>query len=104
MPHKTLDEFFKPRMDVGNALNRLQDLVTTPVVSERHGYSNTDGARLYNNGATEAITYTAQITDAFAIADEGNENMVTLIWNKENDTTFDGGTSELVKTAKTFST
>ncbi len=38
MPHKTLDEVFKPRVDVGNALDRLQDLITTPVVSEKYGY------------------------------------------------------------------
>ena len=39
MPHKTLDEIFKPRVDVGNALDRLRDLITTPVVSEKYGYS-----------------------------------------------------------------
>ena len=39
MPHKTLDEIFRPRVDVGNALERLRDLITTPVVSEKYGYS-----------------------------------------------------------------
>ena len=39
MPHKTLDEIFKPRVDVGNVLDRLRDLITTPVVSENYGYS-----------------------------------------------------------------
>ena len=39
MPHKTLDEIFKPRVDVGNALERPRDLITTPVVSEKYGYS-----------------------------------------------------------------
>ena len=39
MPHKTLDEIFKPRVDVGNALDRLRDLITTPVISEKYGYS-----------------------------------------------------------------
>ena len=39
MPHKTLDEIFAPRVDVGNALDRLRDLITTPVVSEKYGYS-----------------------------------------------------------------
>lgn len=39
MPHKTLDEIFKPRVDVGNALDRLRDLITSPVVSEKYGYS-----------------------------------------------------------------
>lgn len=39
MPHKTLDTVFKPRVDVGNALDRLRDLITTPVISEKYGYS-----------------------------------------------------------------
>ena len=39
MPHKTLDEIFKPRIDVGNTMDRLRDLITTPVVSEKYGYS-----------------------------------------------------------------
>lgn len=39
MPHKTLDHIFKPRVDVGNAVDRLRDLLTTPVVSEKYGYS-----------------------------------------------------------------
>lgn len=39
MPHKSLDEVFKPCVNVGNALGRLRDLITTPVVSEKYGYS-----------------------------------------------------------------
>ena len=39
MPHKTLDEIFKVHMDVGNALERLRDLITTPVISEKYSYS-----------------------------------------------------------------
>ena len=39
MPHKSLDAIFKPRVDVGNAIDRLRDLITTPVVSEKYGYS-----------------------------------------------------------------
>ena len=39
MPHKTLNEIFKPRVDVGNTLQRLRDLITTPVISEKYGYS-----------------------------------------------------------------
>ena len=39
MPHKSLDEIFKSRVDVGNAMSRLKDLITTPVVSEKYGYS-----------------------------------------------------------------
>ena len=39
MPHKSLNEIFKPRVNVGNILTRLSDLITTPVVSEKYGYS-----------------------------------------------------------------
>ena len=39
MPHKSLNEIFKPRVNVGNALARLRDLITTPIVSEKYGYS-----------------------------------------------------------------
>ena len=39
MPHKTLDEIFKPHVNVDNLVDRLRDLITTPVVSEKYGYS-----------------------------------------------------------------
>ena len=39
MPHKSLDEIFKTRVNVGNTMERLRDLITTPVVSEKYGYS-----------------------------------------------------------------
>ena len=39
MPHKSLNEIFKPRVNVGSVLGRLRDLITTPVVSEKYGYS-----------------------------------------------------------------
>ena len=39
MPHKSLNEIFKPRVSVGGVLARLRDLITTPVVAEKYGYS-----------------------------------------------------------------
>ena len=39
MPHKSLDKVFKRHVNVGNILSRLRDLITTPVVSEKYGYS-----------------------------------------------------------------
>ena len=39
MPHKSLDAIFKSYVDVRNAMERLRDLITTPVVSEKYGYS-----------------------------------------------------------------
>lgn len=39
MPHKSLNEIFKPHINVGGLMTRLRDLITTPVVSEKYGYS-----------------------------------------------------------------
>ena len=39
MPHKTIDSIFKFRVDVGTGMERLRDLITTPVISEKYGYS-----------------------------------------------------------------
>lgn len=39
MPHKSLNEIFKSHVDMGNILTRFRDLLTTPVVSEKYGYS-----------------------------------------------------------------
>ena len=39
MPHRSLDEVFKPQVNMGNVIGRLRDLITTPVVSEKYGYS-----------------------------------------------------------------
>lgn len=39
MPHKTLDTVFKPHVNVGSTMERFVDLLTTPVISEKYGYS-----------------------------------------------------------------
>jgi hypothetical protein len=39
MPHSSLDNVFKTHVNVGNVLERLRDLITTPVVVEKYGYS-----------------------------------------------------------------
>ena len=39
MPHKSLDEIFHKRMNVGNVISRLKDLFTTPVITEKYNYS-----------------------------------------------------------------
>ena len=39
MPHKSLNEIFAPHSDMGSAMERLRDLITTPVVAEKYGYS-----------------------------------------------------------------
>ena len=39
MPHKSLNEIFKSRVSMKNALGRFRDLLTTLVISEKYGYS-----------------------------------------------------------------
>ena len=39
MPHKSLNEVFAPRKDMNSAMERLKDLITTPIVAEKFGYS-----------------------------------------------------------------
>ena len=39
MPHKSLDEVFRAKVNVESVVNRFVDLITTPVVSEKYGYS-----------------------------------------------------------------
>lgn len=39
MPHKSLDAIFKAHVDVGSVVERFRDLITTPVISEKYGYS-----------------------------------------------------------------
>ena len=39
MPHKSMDDVFKKRLDVGNVMTRMRDLLLTPMVTERYGYS-----------------------------------------------------------------
>lgn len=39
MPHKSLDSIFHQRVNVGNAISRLKDLITTPVIAEKYNYS-----------------------------------------------------------------
>ena len=39
VPHKSIDDVFKKRLDVGNVMTRMRDLLLTPMVTERYGYS-----------------------------------------------------------------
>lgn len=39
MPHKSLDRLFKSRVGAGSVMSRLRDLITSPMLSEKNGYS-----------------------------------------------------------------
>ena len=75
MPHKSLDDIFKPRVDVGNAMSRLRDLITTPVVSEKYGYSiRINESRLLPEEVTRVGTFHRQKLKKAAITISIDEN------------------------------
>ena len=39
MPHKSLDKLFKSGVGAGNWATKFRDLITSPMLSEKHGYS-----------------------------------------------------------------
>ena len=39
MPHKSLDEIFTPQVNVKSVIERMRELLITPVISERYSYS-----------------------------------------------------------------
>ena len=39
LPHKSLNRLFKSRVGAGSLLSRFRDLITSPMLSEKHGYS-----------------------------------------------------------------
>ena len=39
MPHKSLDKLFKSRVGAGSVMSRFRDLITSPMLTEKHGYS-----------------------------------------------------------------
>ena len=82
MPHKSLNEIFKPRVNMGNMLARLRDLLTTPVISEKYGYSiRVNESRLLPEGITRIGVFHRQklkkavislsITDDYEVNDYG---------------------------------
>ena len=77
MPHKSLDAIFKTRVNVGNAIERFRDLITTPVISEKYGYSiRINEARLLPEEITRVGSFHRQKLKKAVIAlsvDEGYE-------------------------------
>lgn len=75
MPHKSLDAIFKPYVNVGNAMERLRDLITTPVVSEKYGYSiRINESRLLPEEVTRIGMFHRQRLNKAAITISVDEN------------------------------
>ena len=61
MPHKTLNEIFRWYVDGETTLTRLRDLITSPVVLEKYGYSvRINEARLLPEGITRVGAFHRQ--------------------------------------------
>ena len=75
MPHKTLDDIFKWHVDGETTLTRLHDLVTSPVVQEKYGYSvRINEARLLPEGITRVGAFHRQKLKKAVITISLNEN------------------------------
>ena len=78
MPHKSLDAIFKSYVDMGNAIERLRDLITTPVVSEKYGYSiRINESRLLPEEVTRIGMFHRQKLKKAAITISVDENYET---------------------------
>ena len=75
MPHKSLDEIFAPRSDMGSVMERLRDLITTPVVAEKYGYSvRVNEARLLPDEITKIGAFHRQKLEKAVITISLNES------------------------------
>ena len=74
MPHKSLDEIFTRRSDMGRVLERLRDLITTPIVAEKYGYSiRINEARLLPDDITRIGAFHRQKLEKAVITLSVNE-------------------------------
>ena len=80
LPHKSLDEVFCRKINVGGLLGRVRDLLTTPVLSEKYGYSvRINEARLlppeinrigaFHRQKLKKAVITLSINDAYEVSD-----------------------------------
>ena len=75
MPHKSLDDIFKWQVDGETTLIRLRDLVSSPVVQEKYGYSvRINEARLLPEGITRVGAFHRQKLKKAVITISLNEN------------------------------
>ena len=109
MPHKSLNEIFRPRVNMGNAMNRLRDLITTPVISEKYGYSiRINESRLlpeeitrigaFNRQKLKKAVITISIDEDYDINDSGCYRIRRLEENLYNEYLPDGYNHEDVIT------
>lgn len=80
LPHKSLDDVFRQKINVGGLLDRIRDLLTSPVHSEKYGYSvRINEARLlpseinrvgaFHRQKLKKAVITLSISDAYEVSD-----------------------------------
>lgn len=80
LPHKSLNDVFHQEINVGGLLSRVRDLLTTPVLSEKYGYSvRVNEARLlpseinrigaFHRQKLKKAVVTLSINDAYEVSD-----------------------------------
>ena len=75
MPHKSLNEIFEKCISVSNSLSRLRELLTTPVISEKYGYSiRVNEARLLPEQIVRMGAFHRQKLNKASITISINEN------------------------------
>ena len=90
VPHKSMDDVFKKRINVGNVMTRMRDLLLTPMVAERYGYSvRINEARLlpkeinsigaFHRQKLKKAAVTISIADGYEINDMNIEDMLNGI-------------------------
>ena len=74
MPHKSLDEIFARRSDMSKVLERFRDLITTPIVAEKYGYSiRINEARLLPDDITKIGAFHRQKLEKSVVTLSVNE-------------------------------
>ena len=75
MPHKSLDEIFAPHSNMGSAMERLRDAITTPIVAEKYGYSiRINEARLLPDEITRIGAFNRQKLEKAVVSLSLNES------------------------------
>ena len=109
IPHKSLDEVFAPRKDMNSAMERLKDLITTPIVAEKFGYSiRINEARLlpdeitkigaFNRQKLKKAVVTLSVNESYELNDAGAYRIRRLEENLYKDFLPKGYKSEDVIT------
>ena len=90
MPHKTLDAIFKNQVNVGKMLDRLRDLITSPVVSEKYGYAIEEDYEINDTGCYRIRRLEENLYKGYLPLGYDYENVITYQWNQNREYNLQG--------------